>query len=87
MDIRMPEMNGLEAARAIRALEHSDAPAVPIIAMTANAFREDMEMAGQAGMTGFVPKPIDVHHLYEVLRGALAKGDGVPYMPINRKDD
>ena len=87
MDIRMPEMNGLEAARAIRALEHPDAPAVPIIAMTANAFREDMEMAGQAGMTGFVPKPIDVHHLYEVLRGALAKGDGVPYMPINRKDD
>ena len=74
MDIRMPEMNGLEAARAIRALEHSDAPAVPIIAMTANAFREDMEMAGQAGMTRFVPKPIDVHHLYEVLRGALAKG-------------
>lgn len=56
--------------------------------MTANAFREDMEMAGPGpGMTGFVPKPIDVHHLYEVLRGALAKGDGVPYMPINRKDD
>ncbi len=67
MDIRMPEMNGLEAAAAIRGLARPDAASVPIIAMTANAFREDREKAMEAGMTGFVPKPVDVNALYEEL--------------------
>lgn len=67
MDIQMPEMNGLEATAAIRALSRPDAAAVPIIAMTANAFREDRETAMAAGMNGFVPKPIDVNALYEEL--------------------
>ena len=51
MDIQMPEMNGLEAAAAIRALGRSDAKTIPIIAMTANTFKEDVEAAMAAGMT------------------------------------
>lgn len=72
MDARMPEMNGLEACRAIRSLPRPDAREIPIIAMTANTFKEDMEACLDAGMTGFVPKPIDVVHLFEELKGALA---------------
>lgn len=71
MDILMPEMNGLEAARAIRSLDRPDTGSVPIIAMTANVFREDVEAAKAAGMNGFVPKPIDVAHLYQELRNVL----------------
>ena len=71
MDIQMPEMNGLEAARAIRALDRPDAATVPIIAMTANSFKEDTDAAAEAGMTGFVTKPLDVNYLYSVLRGAV----------------
>lgn len=71
MDILMPEMDGMEATRAIRALPRADAAVIPIIAMTANAFRSDEEAAVAAGMTGFIPKPIDVNHLYEELCRAL----------------
>lgn len=67
MDIQMPEMNGLEATAAIRRLPRPDAATVPIIAMTANAFREDRDSAMAAGMDGFVPKPVDVNALYEEL--------------------
>lgn len=67
MDIMMPEMNGLEATRAIRALERKDAAGIPIIAMTANAFKQDEEDAMKAGMSGFLSKPIDVTKLFEVL--------------------
>ena len=59
MDIRMPGMNGYEATRAIRALERSDAVGIPIIAMTANAFPEDVQAALDAGMDAHVAKPID----------------------------
>ncbi len=68
MDIMMPEMNGLEATRKIRSLERRDAAEVPIIAMTANAFKQDEEEAMKAGMTGFLSKPIDVTRLFEALR-------------------
>lgn len=63
MDVLMPEMNGLEATRAIRALSRADAQSIPIIAMTANAFKEDEEQAMEAGMNAFVPKPIDLARL------------------------
>lgn len=76
MDIRMPEMNGLEAAAAIRGLARPDAASVPIIAMTANAFREDREKAMEAGMTGFVPKPVDVNALYEELHQNMGAMNG-----------
>ncbi|WP_087065497.1 ATP-binding protein [Intestinibacillus massiliensis] len=74
MDILMPEMNGLEATRAIRALPRPDAASVPVIAMTANAFQEDVQSAREAGMTGFVSKPVDVACLYGELQKALRKG-------------
>ena len=67
MDIQMPEMNGLEAARAIRAMDRPDAAVIPIVAMTANVFKEDVEAAMEAGMNGFEGKPLDVEHLYRQL--------------------
>lgn len=72
MDIQMPVMNGLEATRAIRALERPDAASVPIIAMTANSFQEDIDAAKAAGMDGFITKPLDVNYLYRVLGSHLA---------------
>lgn len=60
MDIRMPVMNGLEATRAIRGLKRPDAVRVPILAMTANAFEEDKLIAFEAGMTGYLVKPLDI---------------------------
>lgn len=67
MDIRMPVKNGLEAAKEIRASRRPDAQ-IPIIAMTANSFREDEDAAREAGMNGFVPKPVDSQYLFTVLR-------------------
>lgn len=76
MDIQMPVKNGLEAARDIRALMRPDAVQIPIVAMTANYFKEDIEAAKKAGMNGFVPKPIDVRYLYQVLHDLLnTKGE------------
>ena len=76
MDIQMPELNGLEATRAIRALDRPDAAALPIIAMTANSFQEDTEAAEAAGMTGFIAKPVDANYLYGVLCSALGRTGG-----------
>ena len=67
MDIRMPEMDGLEAASAIRALDRPDAKIVPIIALTANAFDEDVQRSLQAGMNAHLSKPVEPDHLYRVL--------------------
>jgi len=68
MDIQMPIMNGYAAARAIRALEDPVRAAIPIVAMTANAFEEDKQMAQEAGMNGHVAKPIDVPQLLETMK-------------------
>ncbi|MDD3411340.1 MAG: response regulator, partial [Eubacteriales bacterium] len=68
MDIRMPVMNGLEATRAIRALPNRrDAAAVPIVAMTANAFDSDIQQSLSAGMNAHLAKPIEPGKLYEEL--------------------
>lgn len=64
MDVQMPVMNGYEATRAIRRMSHPDAKTVPILAMTANAFNEDIAAAVECGMNGHIAKPIDVHELY-----------------------
>ena len=72
MDMQMPEMNGCEACEAIRALDREDARAVPIIAVTANAFAEDITRTTAAGMNGHISKPIDFGALGETLRDALA---------------
>ena len=67
MDVRMPVMNGLEAAAAIRSMDRIDAKTIPIIAMTANAFDEDVQNSLQAGMNAHLSKPVEVDHLYETL--------------------
>lgn len=72
MDIRMPRMDGLAATRALRALDRSDAKTVPIIAMTADAFAEDVRKCLDAGMNAHVAKPIDPDALFKALRMALA---------------
>ncbi len=72
MDIQMPEMNGYEAAKAIRALNHKDASAVPIIALTANAFAEDVQAALEAGMNAHIAKPIDMDMLITTLQKILS---------------
>lgn len=78
MDIQMPVMNGLDATKSIRSLNRPDAAAVPIIAMTANSFQEDMDAATAAGMTGFVSKPLDVQYLYDILKHLLSKAPAGP---------
>ena len=67
MDIRMPVMDGLEATKFIRNMGKKDSDSIPIIAMTANAFDDDMEKSLQQGMNGHLSKPIDVHKLYATL--------------------
>ena len=67
MDIMMPVMNGYEAAKMIRSLDREDAKAIPIIAMTANAFAEDRIRAKKAGMDEHVAKPVDVELLIKVI--------------------
>lgn len=67
MDMQMPVMDGCEAARAIRALDKPDAASVPIIAVTANAFAEDMDKTQAAGMNGHIAKPIDFTLLQRTL--------------------
>lgn len=67
MDIRMPVMDGLEAARNIRAMDRPDAVSVPIFAMTANAYDEDMEMSREAGMNEHLSKPVDAEVLYRTI--------------------
>ncbi len=67
MDIQMPKMDGYEASNAIRALHRADAQSVPIVALTANAFKEDIDKALQNGMTAHMTKPVDMEKLSEVL--------------------
>lgn len=68
MDIQMPVMNGYDAARNIRKLEREDAGKIPIIAMTANAFMEDVEAAQAAGMNEHIAKPLEFDKLTEILK-------------------
>lgn len=68
MDIRMPVMDGLTATRAIRRLPKQDASAIPILAMTANAFEEDKQLAFDAGMNGYLVKPIELDLLLRELK-------------------
>lgn len=72
MDMQMPVMDGCEATRAIRALDREDAATVPIVAVTANAFAEDIAKTTEAGMNGHVAKPFTVEELTDVL-GKLMK--------------
>ncbi len=81
MDVQMPEMDGLEATRAIRGLEAGAGHHIPIVAMTAHAMKGDREMCLQAGMDGYVTKPIATEELRQAIRDAtvgLAAGETTP---------
>ncbi|MDL2290845.1 response regulator [Desulfovibrio sp. OttesenSCG-928-F20] len=73
MDVQMPEMDGYEATRHIRAMTVPNAASIPIVAMTANAFREDVEKCLAAGMNGHVSKPLDFDEVMDTLRMYLEK--------------
>ncbi len=68
MDIQMPEMNGLDATRAIRNLENSWASSIPIVAMTADAFSENVTECLNAGMNGHIAKPVDIKLVIKEIR-------------------
>jgi len=75
MDIRMPVMDGYEAARLIRSSERDDAAAIPILAMTADAFPEDIQKCLDAGMNGHIAKPIDPQALFTELEKKINRQD------------
>ena len=75
MDVRMPEMDGLEATAAIRSLDRLDAKTIPIIALTANAFDEDVQRSLQVGMDAHLSKPVDPEHLYQTLEELIWEYD------------
>lgn len=71
MDVQMPIMDGYEATRAIRRSDHPRAKTIPIVAMTADAFHEDVVKAGEAGMNGHLAKPIDSDLLYQTIESCI----------------
>lgn len=75
MDILMPEMDGLEATAAIRAMDRPDAKMIPIIAMTANAFDEDVQRSLQVGMNAHLSKPVESERLYQTLEELIWKAE------------
>lgn len=81
MDIMMPVMDGLEATRRIRSMEREDCHTIPIVAMSANAFDDDLKKSVECGMNGHLSKPVEVDKLYrtlsEIIHGKKAGGDSV----------
>ena len=71
MDVQMPLLDGYQATRAIRQSSHPKAQTIPIIAMTADAFHEDVVKAAEAGMNGHLAKPIDPDKLYQMIEDTL----------------
>ena len=67
MDVMMPQMDGIEATRQIRSLDRPDAKTLPIVAMTANAFAEDVRQCLDAGMNAHIPKPLDVANMLRTI--------------------
>ena len=75
MDIQMPKMDGYTATREIRCLSDADKAQIPIVAMTANVYDEDRNRALEAGMNGFVVKPLDVDELLDAIKKAVGEKD------------
>ena len=71
MDMRMPEMDGLEATKAIREMDRSDAREIPIVALTANAFDEDVQRSMQAGLNAHLSKPVEPEILFGTLENLI----------------
>ena len=78
MDVQMPVMNGYEATKAIRSSSHELAKTISIIAMTANAFSEDIQHSLAAGMNAHISKPVDMKMLEKTIRSIKFRGGGVP---------
>ena len=76
MDLRMPNKNGIEATKEIRASGHPDAKSIPIIAMTADAFDEDVKRCKEAGMNDHIAKPIDIDLLKHTIEKCREKKKG-----------
>ena len=87
MDIRMPVMDGLETARKIRALDRADAKTIPIIALTANAFDEDVQRSLQVGMNAHLSKPIEPDRLYQTLEELIWESGSAGYDHNNIKQE
>lgn len=75
MDMRMPVMDGITATKRIRELDRPDAKEIPIIALTANAFEEDVKQCLQAGMNTHLAKPVDIGQLKKILAQYMATDD------------
>ena len=71
MDMRMPVLDGLDATRMIRSLERPDAKTIPIVALTANAFDDDVQRSMQAGLNAHLSKPVEPEALFRTLEGLL----------------
>lgn len=76
MDVQMPVMDGYEAARTIRSMDRPEAAGVVILAMTANAFSEDVQKSLEAGMDGHISKPIDIEIVLSKLSRVLSQRAG-----------
>ena len=87
MDIQMPHMNGLEATRAIRALDKPNAKTIPIIAMTANAFSEDVKASLDAGMNYHISKPLDLSVVEEYVKTLSRNSKGEFFVPESSQGD
>ena len=86
MDVQMPVMNGYEATKAIRRSSHELAKTIPIIAMTANAFSEDIQHSLAAGMNAHVSKPVEMKVLEKTIRSIKSGGGGVPNRRLLNSD-
>jgi CheY-like chemotaxis protein len=75
MDIMMPVMDGLDATRAIRASDREDLKKLPIVAMSANVFDDDLKKTVECGMNGHLSKPVEIDKMYELLTEILSKKD------------
>ena len=82
MDIMMPVMNGYEATKMIRSLDREDAKVIPIIAMTANAFDDDIAKSLAAGMNAHLAKPIDPDLLYQTLNDLIGNKEENPWRTL-----
>ena len=76
MDIMMPVMDGLTATKTIRAMERKDAKTIPIIAMTANAFKEDEQRCLEAGMNAHLAKPLNIGEVVSTIAQLCGKSNG-----------